>query len=495
MRDRPALACLLLVLLPFVWHLSFPWLLGYDGFFHLAIARRMVEQGLDPTFDWMAFGMFGPQGETWVDHHFGFHALTMPIVALLPPVLAGKVIGSLSFGAALCALYLFLRAERAPHPLLLTLLPVAASWAVCFRFGMVRAMGLSLVLFFACTWLARRGRDGWLFVLAALYSLSYQLSILLIPVAFGAWLAERLLPAEDLPGHPTLRTVAAATAGLALGFALHPDFPNTFGFIVGHASIGLGDRSIPMGAEWSPSTWRDGWMQGYGLVALWLGGGGALAWRAWKQRTLSPAAFLITGGAVCAMILMAMSQRWVELALPLAVVSLGLLWRDADWELPRPALLASIAILALAIPATAYKAAHTGDPDPYRFAGAGRWLQENVEPGTVVHNVKWDEWSELVLWAPHVRYIVGLTPHFLMYADEERFGHYVAVAHEAYGNPSAAVREQFGADFLVVARDRVKDPKVYEDDAGLKRTYLDEFAAVYAVLPVSAPPPSPPAGP
>ena len=484
LADRPALAVLLLTAGVVAWQSSFPWLFGYDGFFHLALARRMVEQGLDPTMDWMAFSIFGAQGEAFVDHHFGFHVALMPFVAVLPGVIAGKVAASLFAALALAVMYLWLRREQVPQPLLVTLAPMALSWAFVFRMGMVRAMSLSIVLLVATIYLARAGRTFALAAVCVVYALFYQLSVLAIPIALGAWLAERLFgQAPDQQRHPGPWTVVGAAVGVAVGLTVHPDFPHTWPYLLRHAGIGATRSTIPIGTEWAATSWRDGWMQGYGLIVL-VALVSPFALRAARARgRLRPGTPLLLAGAACGVVLALRNMRWVELSMPLSAMALGLLWRDSGWRPGRAGLIAAWLVVATLVPVTAWRATHTGDLDPHRFAGAADWLEENVEPGELLYNVRWAEWSEWVFHAPDYRFVVGLTPHNLWMHDEERFKHFMLVESGYYTNPGDVVWEQFGARYLVIGAAEGEDLARLGEDPRLELAFRDDGAVVYRIPP------------
>jgi hypothetical protein len=489
-RARVAATLALLLASMLAWHGSFPWLLDYDGFYHLAGARLMLQEGFDAGMPWM-WGSIFESG--FVDHHFGFHLLLMPFVAWPGGIVGGKLAAGLLSGAALGASFLWLRSERVPAPLFWALLPLAVSWGFAFRIGMLRVMSLSWICLVLAIALASRGRNVGLLLLSTLYSLSYQQALLVLPVAAGAWIADRMLGPD--PRHarrPGAWTLAAAAAGLVLGLAIHPHAPRTFGYLSQHLGMHVGGAPLPLGTEWDPPALRKVWMQGTLLVPALLGALVAVGRELWSRRAdgkadggrrIAAATLLVLAGAAAASALSFRMMRFVEVSAPLTAAALGFCARDLGWRLPRwPGLAATAwAALLLAVPVTLHRASHTGDPDPYRFAPAAEFLREHAAPGSLVFNMNWGEWSELVFHAPEFRYVSGLNPGYLARANPRAFDEYQRIAQGWYVNPSLAIRREFDADWVFAGEPPEAVVAAMAQDPGLSLLFRDRSAAVWRV--------------
>jgi len=488
-RFGPAAVVAAFLLGGLLWHSSFPFLLGVDGFYHLAQTRLLLEEGLGAAMPWMRFSVFE---NGWVDHHLGYHVALVPFVAWPGGIVGGKLAAGLFAGAAVGALFLALRALRVPHPALLALVPIAASWGFVFRLGMVRAISLSTVLLCAGLVLAIRGRDRALFFVAAAYAFSYHLSALVLPIALGAWLARRLFGADAGDDGPTWRTPAAAAAGFAAGFTIHPHFPRTWEFFFQHVVIGsaasteataTGAGASGHGTEWVGAGLGDAWMQGFVWVAVAVVGGVLLARRARARRGVRWDTLLVTGGALVAVALSVASVRFVELSMPLVTVAAGLLLRDGvgDRRLPRRALIAATVVVLLAAGFTLRRATRNGDLDPYRFELAGEWLRANVPPGELVYNFRWGDWPELVFHAPEQVYVFGLDSSFLARAHPDKYRHHHAVRTGLYGNVADAVKHEFGARWLITGLPEPGVVAFLDRDSGLERALVTNDFAIYRV--------------
>lgn len=467
LKPHPAVFVFALVAGALAFHSSFPGLLGYDGFFHVAQAQRMRELGLAPEQTWMAHGAVA---DAWVDHHWGFHVLLMPLagLGLLGGKLATAVLGGLSLGA----LYVWLRSRRVPSPELWALAPVALSWAFLFRLMMVRAMCLSTGLLVAVLHLAIRGPAWAVFLVSAAWALSYQMAILAVPIAIGAWAVPKLM---RRPGPPAANALAGP-AGFLAGLLVHPQSPHTLSFFVDHATIGA---IAAAGTEWQPPVPNEFWMHG---GALLLGVAAVALWAARRRARLDPETVLLLLGAAAASVLTLKSMRFVEFAAPLLAMSGGLLLRDLGGALkPRLGGLVT-AVLAGGLLLNAATARQHRHPDPRRLEAAAAWLAEHVPPGTRVHNVQWDWWPEWVYYAPQYRYTVGFQPGLLTSEGDDKLEHFQKIRASWYEEAGPAIRGEFNAEWAVLG---LPDPAAEGllDDPSLGVVFRSPGAAVLRLRP------------
>ena len=64
---------------------------GHDSFYHIKMAALLPEHGLVKTFPWLKFTYFTDEGDAFVSHHYGFHAMLVPFV---PPDRGTRLRGS-----------------------------------------------------------------------------------------------------------------------------------------------------------------------------------------------------------------------------------------------------------------------------------------------------------------------------------------------------------------------------------------------------------------
>ncbi len=464
-----------LLLLSFALQFSFDPLVGSDGYFHIAQAARLG-QGMP----WMPDSVFA---EGWVDHQLLFHTLLWPFAKALPGVLAAKAGAATLCAVAIFALYRFGAARGFPAPLALALAPVATSWLVLLRLEMPRTQALSLALLVACIAAMDRSRPKLLAALCFAYAWTYHVALGVLPVALlyagiVSW-RERRRDAWWLP--------AAAAAGLAAGWTLHPHSPRTWRFLHQHVVLKVLNRTdLPVGLEWSDGSLGGLiWLGGGGLVAL--GFAAVLSARGRQRSSLSLVLCALAAGTT---VLAIAGTKFLEYSVPLSFLALGSALADRGLSLAqrqRAAVAALLAVLLLASGGRVASAVTQTEPDPDRLAGAATFLGEAAEPGEAVFHFSWNDFPELVFHAPQFTYVVGLDPHFLALHDPDRWALYEALGGAYPGHRSEAVAGEFGARWAVVALPHPGAREALGADPGFRLVFEDAYALVYAVRPLSSP--------
>ncbi|HEX8116411.1 MAG TPA: hypothetical protein VF521_04010, partial [Pyrinomonadaceae bacterium] len=89
------------------------------------------------------------------------------------------------------------------------------------------------------------------------------------------------------------------------------------------------------------------------------------------------------------------------------------------WEL----VFVSTAFVLLAAPmvwyarVTAQDIAGMAGPDMYK--GGAEWLSKNAEPGELIVNTDWDDFPKLFFYNPHLAWVSGLDPTYLLDKDRK----------------------------------------------------------------------------
>lgn len=218
--------------------------------------------------------------------------------------------------------------------------------------------------------------------------------------------------------------------GLVLAMLIHPQSPNTFVLwkvqcIDVPLEIVFGGIDLGIGPELkSPST---AWLL-FNIGIFLLGTINLAAfitfcrWFSWSKTGIYTRYFL------CLQTLfipgLFFSIRPIEYAVPFAVLSTALLWRDFQKQeeitlrLRRTVLAVIMAIVVLPILAFPWTFMLQLQPSRY-FAEYREWARENLPPGTLVANIGWGDFTRLFYSAPHCRYLVALDPMFAYAANPE----------------------------------------------------------------------------
>jgi hypothetical protein len=462
---------------------SFPHVIGSDGFFHLRMAHDPLGE-----MPWMPRSIFA---QDWVDHQLLFHLLMAPFAWAIEGIVAAKVSAAVFAALAVASCFLFLRTARVPGAAVFALLPGAVSWVFLLRMEMPRTQSLSLLFLVLGLSALRKGSLPLLFALAWAFMASYQVALILLPVA----LLHTLVCDRGGRGI-TLRPSAAVAGGLLAGLSFHPHSPGTFGFLWQHVVQKVGNREgLPVGGEWrdgilsllGPAVPEGEYLRilSFSLGPLLLLGGALIALRLARERR-SPETILLVILASGACLGLLAGSKAVEYAAPFSALAAGLSLRDLS-----PAWLRSRRIrrrLGLALASVLLfqgswlrASVHATEQSPDRFAAAADFLRSEAWPGEVVYHFSWGDFPELVWHAPEFRYIVGLDPHFLQLRSPELWTRYEELAVCSYANPSRPIRELFEARWALVSLPWRGAEDCMEQDPKMELVFRSEGALVYRV--------------
>jgi hypothetical protein len=414
-----------------------PW--DADTAYHAAVARLLAERGILHAFPWTRFSWLA---DHYADKELLFHLLLAPLVRLgwIP---AAKILGAALGGAALLALWAVLRAERVPRAAIWALLPLAASGAFAVRFSLVRPHLLSIALALVVAWAAARERPALLGAASFLFPwcyIAWHTPLVLAAIAEVARLASGR--------RPGWRTLAAASAGVLAGVALHPNAANLVRLwwlvhveILGRTAW-AGRAGFELGGEFQPFD-----LDGLARFVL-LPGAAALgaAWLSWRDRArdAAPLAFALAALAYLAMTLG--SSRFVEYLAPFSVAALAVALRPRAERLAVPALAAAFAFTAAFGARPVLALATRGDDVPPAF---GEALRARIPPGAQVFTCEWGLTGELLWELPDRKFVVALDPVLFHAKDPELYRVWYDLPRTGPPAASGVIRNRFGARYVL----------------------------------------------
>lgn len=448
-----AIAAFALALAYFGWlHAADARLADPDGYFHIRFASLGPRAWSARDFRWMPFGIFS--NGRWVDHQLLFHSLLWPFTLALPLLTAAHVSAAVLAAAAVGVWTLALARAGVPNSIVWSVVLLASSRFFVDRMMMPRTQSLSVALFFLGVMFSFDPmRKMWkIGVLGFVFAWSYHVCVLLVPVLLIVGGTNR-----------TLRPAIAALIGVSAGFLVHPQAPQTVIYFIEHAVLKVANTTgQAVGAEWQPvdpATWI------IHLAPILL-----LGLIASLRRPARPAADTVAMGLVTLAWLIAsfFAVKWLEYAVPFAVFTTAMFWRDQRWS-AWPTLLLAPQLMFNGAQVLAHLDATV--PPVGRLAGvAGHLPADDCR----VFNADWSDFSELFFYAPQCSYTVGLDPHFLSEAEPRR----AELVEDALAGRVVRVGDLaehlFDSRWIVVTntallRRAASDPrlvKVYEDDGG-----------------------------
>lgn len=469
----------------------------FDAYYHFRWSRMLWDRiaagdlrNFPPTFGALPMTTLNPKD--YVDHHFLFHVLQIPFT-WFSDMQTGAKVGTWLFAClAVLSCYWLVVRNRLSYPLVWLVAIVGSSAPFLYRMNMGKAMSVSIVLLIAGLHLLFERKYRWLFPLAFVFALTYDMFALLV-IATLMWAAVILWTERRVEWKPFV----FVAAGSLLGFVINPYFPHNFQLLYEHLLIKVTakDFTTTVGSEWYPyTTWEFLGNCGVALAAMVAG---YVAFKNSETKAGQRALLLL----LFSTFLMVVNMRWrrfAEYFPPFAVLfaafALDPLIRRARerytsrepvtaevteasavteagdaseievakkaharvenaraWEL----IIVGTAFVMLTAPlvwyawVTSQDIAGMAKPDYYR--GGAEWMNKNLEKGELVFNTDWDDFPKLFFYGPDFAYVSGLDPTYLLDKDQklaELYGKLTIARDlnkEEVSNLGATIREKFCA--------------------------------------------------
>jgi hypothetical protein len=471
---------------------------GADAYYHIRMGylyRTGEVPAAGTEFRWTRESIWA---ESFANKDYLFHLYLAPFTVLASDsddidglIIAAKVATAVLVMLVTLTLFVVMRrlGVRGAAVLALGLAAVGGSVLV-FRYGMCRSYLLSVILALVGWLLIVQGRYFALLLVAALYTLAYTASHLLLALVVMQGITRVVLgPERRLHALRNLGLFGAAAGGIALGVILHPHSANlvqhwwvqnvvvlalaqegVLASVVGQLNglFGLDIEMTPptelqLGMELNAPKGRAMFLGAPLLMFAPMVLPLLAAWARWRP---SREALLVSVPALAMLLAYSAGVRFIEYAAPFMTLAIGV-WATGllqsrgyrAWlrRSPRRAgsapVLAALALvlasgLVVAGSSHAYRITHRGD-----VAEAGRWLHQNPEAhGKVVWHDRWDDFTQLFFYAPECDYLVGLDPTFFYVRDPERYALWTDIRRGERREFLDDIRETFGASYVLANR-------------------------------------------
>ncbi len=453
-----------------------PGFVGADPYFHVQISHVMAAGGLAwPTFRWATESVWA---EAWFDKDWLFHLLLAPFVRW-HRILGAKVFCLLAVLFVAACLWSACRAlglSRRQSGFWTCLLPWTCFGLFWFRLSVCRPHVLSIGLVALILGFTFRRRPAALAATAFVYTLAHAshwqlLGLVLLYDILRAVLQEdgrrRLRPAFTVP------LFVYAFAGVAAATIIHPSFPrNLHGLFIQNVlvlfSAGAGTGATERIGELQPTGWRLLWL----LAPIFIAAVAGIA--AYLRIRLRPNRQVVFLG-VCALgylLLAAFALRFLDYAVPMAVLWLAASWSQlqpqlpGSWRLKRLAFVFAVGVLIFgALGFRRLYGRYCGQAQ-VTHVDAGVWLRRNLAPNEIVFVTRFHDNAVLWFHAPDLRFMTFLDPIFMQQRSPERYTLWEQIRRGQHPDPVAAITGVFRSRAVfVIADPRVPDP---EQNAELK---------------------------
>ncbi|MFH1588282.1 MAG: hypothetical protein ABIA76_03030 [Candidatus Diapherotrites archaeon] len=422
-----------------------PELYGNDSFYHIKLAKIMLDDGLVPKeFPWM---QFTPLNRNFVDKHFLFHLYLIPFTLFEDLAFGLKLANLILLSLVFLFFYFLLKENKINHAELWVIVFALGSESFIYRLLLGRAITLGVLLFLIGFYLMQKknylGIAAVSFIFVWSYAAFPAIALLALSYSFGIYLTKK-----ELNG----KIFAFCLLGIILGMVINPFFPDNI--ILGISSdlraATLREPGMSIG-EWNSFSSWSFLISSLPIIFLLLLLFYFIAFKKSELTAKSRELFL----PLLLFLLMAVkSIRVIDFFVPVAVLFSAFSFNELTKEI-KPKKIAALALItALFIGMTAFSTINSLDPERSSFRECSEWLEKNTPEKSVVFLWQYDDFPMLFYHNTHNYYTEGLDSYYLKDFNAELFEVKKQIVQE---NRLELIKPNFNSNYVFI-----------EKNAGLK---------------------------
>ena len=509
------------VLSYFLWLNSTAVFPDPDSFYHAAIVELMSNSGVIKDFDWLPLTTLN---EVYVDHHFLYHLILVPLVLFLNPLVAMKLSGVIFASLAIIFFYWFLRRHKIRYSLIYPLILICSHQFI-FRMNLAKIPSLSLIFLLIFLYCLFRREDKWswrIFMICFFYVWLYGGWVIMAGIGLIYWFISGIYTwynkkegnilavryyildiARVLFSRLNIKLLLNIMSGFIFGLVINPYFPKNLLFYWQQTiKIGLINyrEIISVGGEWYGFNIVDLIGTDVFVFILLVVSIGFFFLNLKKQNVKNWTLFFVV---IIFFFLTVKSKRNIEYFVPLSLIFSAFtidsildknkMIRCKNWikdfvdkKKFLAVLLAILTILQIPIIVgfnyVGLKRALGQGYNFNQFYGVAQWLADNTIQGDIVFHDDWSYWSVLFYRNKSNRYIIGLDPTFMYLQDHNKYWlwHDITLG-KVSGDVCKKIKDEFGAAYVLVRKENKIMVDNIEKDKACVKVYSDNEVDVYAI--------------
>ncbi|MBI2024564.1 MAG: hypothetical protein HYT03_00520 [Candidatus Harrisonbacteria bacterium] len=439
------------------WHFGNPNIADPDSFFYMGLASWHRESGvLANDFPWIYHSVVRElSASLW----YGFGVFLIPFSLLSIPFWSIKIAGVLLTAAALFSIYWVCKKFGFRWPAFWPFLAFFAAPNSLFHFLMVRPQTISLILAPLLFYFLLR-RSFWGIALTSFGIVWFHFNFAWLPVLIFAVIKFYSLLFEK---KIVLKEGLTLLAGLLLGWLLRPEpiAAAKLFYIQVFQQIFEKSGGLPLifGAENYPLSAEILFTNFLVFLVLWVAGTFFISKTAMEKRMLIFCGLTIS--SIFFLISIIVARRAYDFWIIFGVIFLAAVFSFIEGRQVRQAVayvLGGILVFLILFSGvkTGISLANQGH-SPTNLKEVSLWLKENSQPGEIVFNLHWADFSPLFYWNRQNYYTFGLDPIFAYAYNPSLYWkfHYLSIDQvtKKTCGAEACTREQLEDTYEVLVRD------------------------------------------
>lgn len=434
-----------------------PLFSGEDSFYHVGMAKFILNHGIVQTFPYLQFTTINAN---FVDHQLLFHLILIPFIKLFGENLGPKIMDVLFISLAFSTLFLVFNHFKLKLAALYTIIILfVMPGDFYFRMAFIRVQGVALFFITLSYYFILKNNRLGLFILSFLFVWLYGGSVFL-PVLVAIYLFSQLLSGEKIDW----KTIIAGLLGFVLGLILNPYFPKNISFLYSQIfQTGMGAKSYS-GGEWRPyDTWYWATISMIPII-LFFGSTIFALVRGFKIDTKKMTLIIFS---VFMLILQWKSKRFVEywpfFASASGILIIGQYFEQYLIQINRTkhiiwfSMISTLLLFLIFVKAsTEITQGYTDTQTPINVAATqkvNQYLSDNSKPGEIVFTDDWDVFPFYFFFNQTNYYIVGLDPEFMNQYDHTMYEEYASISSGNDSNNLNRIKTDFRASWVLVGSD------------------------------------------
>ncbi len=498
----------LISLMVFLWLQNTSTLADPDAFYHARLTTYLRDFGLLRDFPWTQVSLYK---EYFIDHHFGYHLIILPVVSILPELVGLKLVTAFLAATSVTVVVWLLKKWQVPY-YGLSLLWLLTAPAFLFRLSLGKAPSIGVGVALFGYYLIAQRQYVWLFLWSLFFTWLYSAWPLLFVMVGIYIISESIYKnygnlvkiSKDIFEKDNYLLVALVSLGCLLGLVLNPYFPTNILYLKQLFTMSLVSYSsfLGIGAEWYPYNITDLIPNISLILIVWLLAMFVGVFHFKKISQLSWSTWVLT---IVMFIYTLKARRQIEYLTPLMVLSSGLLCRDL-WALWRiynvkkeliswtPSWLKNkyvkIIFMVYLFIAVGFSFGFGLYKTKYSLArgigitelkGAAQWLKQNTPRRSIIWQTDWGSFP--LLWFNNQRsyYLTGLDQTFMYEYNQALYWQWVGVNKGLRKDIYQVVRGVFKSDYVLLQKKYASMLPWLNRDKRFEKKYEDKESIIYKI--------------